>query len=127
MVEEDVQYIELEIRRSYGTFGEIMVTINSVEESAVSPTGKTLLTCGLPDHVFIVGYAHFQVTASHSPQDNSWRQHQQKSGTSSVEGASSTWFLPAVHQLGIQYCLNGGEHLFLSRLWLLLVQQLPIS
>ena len=43
MVEEDVQYIELEIRRSYGTFGEIMVTINSVEESAVSPTGKTCM------------------------------------------------------------------------------------
>lgn len=56
MVEEDVQYIELEISRSYGTFGEITVMINSVEESAVSPTGKTTLLHA--DHAFIVGYVH---------------------------------------------------------------------
>lgn len=33
------QYVELEIRRSFGTFGDIMVTLESVEGSAISPSG----------------------------------------------------------------------------------------
>lgn len=33
------QYVELEIRRSFGTFGDISVTLESVEGSAISPSG----------------------------------------------------------------------------------------
>lgn len=41
MVEEtNGQYVELEIRRSFGGFGDIMVTLESVEGSAVSPSGR---------------------------------------------------------------------------------------
>ena len=39
VVEEDVRYVELEIRRSDGTFGDISVDLNTVPGSAVSPTG----------------------------------------------------------------------------------------
>ena len=38
-IEEDTQYVELEIRRSYGTFGHITVTLNTIQESAISPSG----------------------------------------------------------------------------------------
>ena len=39
LIEESTQYVELEIRRSFGTFGEIMVTLNTVEDDALSPDG----------------------------------------------------------------------------------------
>ena len=41
-IEENMPYIELDIIRSYGTFGEITITLNAVEGSAVSPTGKNI-------------------------------------------------------------------------------------
>ena len=41
-IEEDNRYVELEIKRSFGTFGSIMVTLNTVEGSAISPSGELL-------------------------------------------------------------------------------------
>ena len=40
MVEENSQFIELEIRRSFGTFGDIAVALSSISESATSPSGR---------------------------------------------------------------------------------------
>ena len=39
-VEENIQFIELEIIRSFGAFGEIMVALNSMEQSALSTSGR---------------------------------------------------------------------------------------
>ena len=39
VVEEDVRYVALEIRRSDGTFGDISVDLNTIAGSAISPTG----------------------------------------------------------------------------------------
>ena len=39
-IEEDVGYVELEIRRSDGTFGAISVDLNTISGSAVSPPGR---------------------------------------------------------------------------------------
>ena len=51
-VEEDVGYVELEIRRSYGTFGEISVDLNTVAGSAVSPTGNQRRMIATPKPLF---------------------------------------------------------------------------
>ena len=40
LVEEDVQYVELEIQRSFGTFGEISVDLDTVAGSAISQNGE---------------------------------------------------------------------------------------
>ena len=40
LVEEDVGYVELEIRRYDGTFGAISVDLNTISGSAVSPPGR---------------------------------------------------------------------------------------
>jgi len=38
-VEENTQYVEFEIRRAFGTFGEVSVTMATTEGTAVAPSG----------------------------------------------------------------------------------------
>ena len=40
MIEENSRFIELEVRRSFGTFGDIAVALSSISESAISPSGR---------------------------------------------------------------------------------------
>ena len=44
VVEEDTRYIEFEVRRTFGTFGEISVTIATTEGTAVAPAGESAVT-----------------------------------------------------------------------------------
>ena len=44
MVEEDTRYVEFEVRRTFGTFGEISVTIATTEGTAVAPAGESAVT-----------------------------------------------------------------------------------
>lgn len=39
-MEESTRYVELEIRRSFGTFGEVSVTMESVEGEALATSGN---------------------------------------------------------------------------------------
>ena len=38
-VEEDVQYVVFEVRRTFGSQGEVSVAIATTEDTAVAPTG----------------------------------------------------------------------------------------
>ena len=61
-VEEDVGYIELEIRRADGTFGEISVDLHTVAGSAVSPTGMPEKTSMIATHNHQYFVCFLQVT-----------------------------------------------------------------
>ena len=63
VIEENTQFIELEIWRAFGTFGEIAVALNTVDESAISPSGRLELTSL---YVFSTYLFCSQVTDYHS-------------------------------------------------------------
>ena len=43
VVEENTRYVEFEVRRTFGTFGEISVIMATTEGTAVAPTGESAI------------------------------------------------------------------------------------
>jgi len=43
VVEENTRYVEFEVRRTFGTFGEVSVTMATTEGTAVAPAGESAI------------------------------------------------------------------------------------